>query len=659
MNQVKLTRHNGVLKVDIDGALYEPLSFKSFRPTARNISDFHAAGVRLFSILSSGMISMLGVPYSTFGETWLDDNTYDFAPLDAQIELFSKNAPTGYFALMVQLDTRPWYVEKHGVPYSFTHLSQVIGDETWRRLAADYLKAMIAHVEEKYGDRFYGYFMLCGFTTEWFSHFDHEESHPIKEAAYQKYCEDPRARIPSKEMLEQPQNIAFVPEEYRAEVMRYRAFNADLIAESILYFAAEAQSVLKHKKLLGVYFGYLFELNGPRLFECGHLGYEKVFTSPDIDMISSPSSYAFRTVDSTSGFMATYDTLDRHNKLYYLEFDHITHLAPSHVDGIEIPGGNAKLPDHRRTLDVMRRDFMLCLSKGAALWWFDMFEGWFYSDGMMAAVKEMIEISKEINQKPYRSVAEIAVIVSGRSLLGVNKNSGINTELLGNQREGFARMGAPYDVFSACDVDALDSDRYRLFIFSDAFSMDDRTAAFVNRLKEANKTILWLGAPDYLSGGSDALCQTADMQIEAFEHDETEVKTEFGSIRYQMPKPLFAVTDGGAKPIGVYADSGKTAIAEKRIGKRLTVYSAAGNLPGGLLRDIAKKAGVRIYCENDAAPVYVSNLFIGVYANEDAVLLVEDGLYRDRFTGQILEAKNGKLTVPAGDHAAKLLIKVS
>ena len=33
----KLTRINGVLKIEINGEIYEPLSFKSFRPTAKNI----------------------------------------------------------------------------------------------------------------------------------------------------------------------------------------------------------------------------------------------------------------------------------------------------------------------------------------------------------------------------------------------------------------------------------------------------------------------------------------------------------------------------------------------------------------------------------------------------------------------------------------------
>lgn len=40
MKQVKLTRRNGVLNVDIDGECFEPLSFKSFRPTARCCKSF-------------------------------------------------------------------------------------------------------------------------------------------------------------------------------------------------------------------------------------------------------------------------------------------------------------------------------------------------------------------------------------------------------------------------------------------------------------------------------------------------------------------------------------------------------------------------------------------------------------------------------------------
>lgn len=119
------------------------------------------------------------------------------------MDMFIENAPDGIFAPMFQVDTRPWYLETHPeVPDSFLCLSQIAHDETWRKAAADYLKAVIRHCEEKYGDRIYGYFILGGGTTEWLSDHDHEEPHPIKEAAYKKYRNDAGATLPTKEELE-------------------------------------------------------------------------------------------------------------------------------------------------------------------------------------------------------------------------------------------------------------------------------------------------------------------------------------------------------------------------------------------------------------------------------------------------------------------------
>ena len=76
---VKLKRVNGMLKVEIDGELFEPLSFKSFRPTKSNITEFAASGIRLFSILASGLNCAYGIPYSLYGESWLGKRQYDLA----------------------------------------------------------------------------------------------------------------------------------------------------------------------------------------------------------------------------------------------------------------------------------------------------------------------------------------------------------------------------------------------------------------------------------------------------------------------------------------------------------------------------------------------------------------------------------------------------
>ncbi len=656
MEQVKLSKVNGILKVDIDGEIIEPLSFKSFRPTEKNISDFQKAGVRLFSILTSGINSILGVPYSLFGESWIGDHVYNFEPIDRQIELFVSSAPNSYFALMIQLDTRSWWLEQHPeCPNSFTNLSQVIGYEKWREDARDYLVAVINHVEKKYGDLFYGYFMLCGTTTEWFSHFDYEEPHPLKETVYKEYYNDNSLQLPSLDELNIDKMNSFVENE---NVVHFRRFHANLIADSILYFASAAQEVLQHKKLLGVYFGYLFELSGERLWNDGHLAYEKVFTSPLIDMISSPSAYdMYREETSTSAFMVTYDTLKDHNKLYYLEFDHITNLAPKEIEGVLIPGGNSKCRDLLHSLNLMQRDFLMCASKGAALWWFDMFEGWFYSDEMMAAIKKMINIQTCLTAHQNESVAEILVIAEGESLFGVNKSSQINTNHLYLQRNGLNRMGAPYDCYSICDVDRIDISRYKLIIFLCSFDIEN--TAFVDKLKESGKTVLWIYAPGYMNHGITGINNITNINIEAFEGEETEVSTPFGTHKYHfLPKPLFRINDD-VTVLGTYQNSENIAIGIKECDGFCSVYSAVGNLNGSILREIARKAGVHIYSQSDDMPVYISSLVKGVYSLDEAEIFVEDGEYIDLFTDKIYTSQNGKLYIPKQEAASKLLVKKS
>lgn len=646
----KLTRVNGVLKIEIDGKIHEPLSFKSFRPTAKNISDFHKAGVKLFSILSSGLYSILGVPYSLYGESWIGPKQYDFDVIDKQIELFRENAPDCYFALMIQLDTRDWWLKSHeNFPNSFTHLSQMASNTEWREAAAEYLQAVITHVEEKYGDIIYGYFLLCGTTTEWFSERDYEASHPFKEEYYKQYTRNAYAKIPTEQELVLPKHVSF---QENSNVKLYRKAHAEQTADTILYFAGKAQQILQHKKLLGVYFGYLFELIGARIWNTGHLAYEKVFFSDDIDMISSPSSYEYRGLDSTSAFMLTYKTLDMHNKLYYLEFDHITHLAPASIEGFMIPGGDSKCKNQIETLNLMQRDFMLCVANGAALWWFDMFEGWFYSEEMMNNIRDMIVISKRLTKCKQESVAEIAVIASGEALYGVSKNSNLNTKLLGRQRNGLARMGAPYDVYSAGDMQGVDLNQYKLFIFLDAFEMKQEQRDIIQELKHMGKTFLWMYAPVYLQGGLDALNETVGMQVELLTENVHGVNCE----AELLSEPLFCIDDNEAISLAEY-DNGKSAIAYKELDTYISVYSAVGNLGGEVLRKIAKIAGVHIYSES--APVYINSCITGVYSVTDVELsLKEDGIYKDLFTGAEYKTENKKLYVPANKMASKLLVKV-
>lgn len=670
--KVQTRRDHGQLKVDIDGRLFAPLSFKSFRPNPVNVSEFYQAGVRLFSVLSSGIINALGVPYSRFGESWIGDGVYDFSAVDRQIEMFIQAAPDGYFAPMFQVDTRPWYLGTHPEALnSFTHLSWSACDEAWKKDAAEYLKAVIRHCEETYGDRIYGYFILGGMTTEWLAHPDEEASHPLKEAAYRQYRKDPKAALPDRETLQRGGNVFLSGEE--ENVYYARRFHAETVADLILYFAGEAQSVLRHQKLLGLYYGYLMHLGGEFLFNSGHLAYEKVFLSPDIDMISSPSDYSYRALTDPSAFMVTQKTLDRHGKLYFLEFDHITHVAPTmiHEPGNdpsgneclrEIPGARNKCRNETESLNLMWRDYILCYANGAAMWWFDMFDGWFRSDAMMRAVSHMTELHETLSDQKKESVAEIGIYAEGDSMYHVRKTSGLASVGLNDMQRSFAEMGAPCDLYSAADLDEEESGKYRLIILLNLYEIPAKRMRKIRSLQQAGVTVLWMYAPDYANGGKNDVARLS----EAVGMKVSESCSTHGGLVWngqvfanRMAAPYFAIADPDSLPLAYFED-GTVAAAIAKDGK--SIYAAVPFLPSAILREIARSCGVFLYSETPRVYTYVNADAVGVYnATEEAaqIFVREDGIYRDQIEGGLYESHNNVLMLPKKPLRAWLLTRES
>lgn len=665
---VSIKRDRGMLKINIGGKLYAPLSFKSFRPDPQNVSEFYAAGVRLFSVLSSGIISALGVPYSLYGESWIGDGKYDFSAIDRQMDMFIENAPDGYFAPMLQLDTRPWYLAEHPeAPNSFTHLSWAAYNEDWKRAAAEYLKAAIRHCEERYGDRIYGYFILGGMTTEWLAHPDKEASNPLKEAGYRRYLNDGNAALPTDAELSRTGRVFLEADE--DNVLKARRFHAETVADLVLYFASEAQSVLRHKKLLGCYYGYLLHLGGEFLYDSGHLGYEKVFLSPDIDMISSPSCYRYRALTDPSAFMLTQKTLDIHGKLYFLEFDHITHVAPTMINEPcadtsgnsclrEIPGATSKCKNAEESLDLMWRDYILCYANGAAMWWFDMFGGWFRSKEMMDAIGRMISLHGEMSTVDRQSIAQIAVYAEGESMYRVRKSAGIGTVCLSDMRRTLAETGAPYDLYSISDIELCDTKRYKLLILLNEYDIPAARMEKLRELEAQGVTVLWMYAPDYAGGNSpDVARMTEATGLKIRETDSSN-----GGLLYRgeltpckVAAPYFSVTDENAVPYA-YFENGEVAVAGTRDGR--SIYAGTPFIPSSLLRDLVRERGIFVYSEEPRVYTYVNAGAICVYNATDAdanISVQRDGTYTDRITGERFVSDNGRLTLPLRKLRAYLL----
>ena len=106
----RLVRHGGVLKIEINGTIFEPLAYRSYRPTPELIGGFAGTGLKLANVTHTGMLCTLDVPYSLFGEVWTGPEQFDWNAFDSQMALFESNAPGAYYNIALQLDTRDCYL---------------------------------------------------------------------------------------------------------------------------------------------------------------------------------------------------------------------------------------------------------------------------------------------------------------------------------------------------------------------------------------------------------------------------------------------------------------------------------------------------------------------------------------------------------------------
>ncbi|MBR2043610.1 MAG: hypothetical protein IJ946_04655 [Clostridia bacterium] len=671
---------NGTNRILVDGKPIDSLAFKSFRPTVNNVGDFYKAGVRIFHPYCTGLRSGIQMPYSLYGELWFGDNDYRFEGLDKQMEMFLSVAPDAYFIVNLQLDTRQWWLDENpGNVNSFTHLSQISANEKWREDTRNYIRAFIEYAENKYGDRILGYWLLAGYTTEWFSFGDKEESHPVKLKAFREYMGDENIEIPTEEQRNKPANQIFLDPKEDETLIKYRRFSNELNADVALDFCKTAKEQLNYSKLIGLSFGYILEL-GNALWQWGHLELDKVNQSPYVDMIGTPTSYKFRNYDDGTAYMLLSESVTGNHKMHFASFDNLTFLTPTALSNprrlcddpetteafkllVEKFGRKDLLNTREKTIHGMRREMMARLYRQGGTWWFDMLEGWYYDEGLMAEVKHLVECSKSVVEKPCTSAAEICVFVGKEPLYYVNPKSSIHIETVCQQRGALSRIGAPYELRSLSEMEKVDKNKYKLFIFLNAFSLSEKERKYINEtLKGEGRSLLFVGYPDYINAEGKDIERTSallEMNCNVLEKDEVNIRGLDLNYGYETPKnPTFYVEEGSARVLGRFADSRKCGLAVKEKEDYKIFYSSLGNIHNGIFREIAKMAGVHIYCENGVF-TYINSTFAGVYntgAEETVITLKTDGKYRELFSGKIYETKDKKITLPTGECPAQMLI---
>lgn len=569
---------------DVESRRTSVFSYRSFWPEFEAMRQFKAAGVNTVCIFAANTHNSLGQPYSKYPPVWRWFGKYDFDSLDKQFDDVLAVNPSAAFVCMVDLNTPIWLQRQLALRgqsaecESFTMLSCACANPAWRKATGEYLEAVVRHVETRYGQRVRAYLLACGQTDEWMD-YSRGVAGRAKTAAWKAWRQahaKAEAPLPSLDRLDCASfdNLIRDPATEQ-DVVDYAQFTGDLIADTVLDFAARTRERIPKHRPIGVFFGYILELTHSRLVWAGHLEYERLFASPNIDFFISPGTYGDRPMGGGSGFMVPNGTRRLRNKGFLHEIDHRTPTYNVKLDEFVSIAWMVPWKDQAETDAGLKREFALAIINQTSLWCFDMWGGVFQTPETMRLVAQSKRLWDQYTATPWKSRAQVALVVDPQSARYLNDLHPAVPHVYQGTRNKLNRLGAPFEVFSFNDLPRADLEQYRLFVFPGLFVVTpEKLAVLQKHVFNRERSALFVYAPGICDGKS---------------LDPARIR-ELTGTAFKTPGVSTVQRDGWK---AVYAAD----------------YEA---VTPQALRQAALEAGVTLYCE-DPVPVYANERLVAIH----------------------------------------------
>lgn len=581
-------------------------AYRSFLPEFDAMKRFAAAGVRTICFFPGNTTNSLGQPYTQYPSIWNWFDRYEFSSLDQQIADLKKAVPEAEFICMIDLNSPEWLSRQLSLAHesgdSFTHLTEALANPRWKEATLHYLRAFLEYAEAHYADSIQAYVLACGHTDEWFDH-----NGELCGLHKQRACNDWRAvhglapaEPPSALKMNTPDydGLLFDPA-VSSGVIEYRRFCSELVGNTICEFAAEARKLIRPEAEIGVFYGYIVTRLGAA--ESGHLAYEQVLKSPDIDFMISPGSYGDRAMGGGGGWLGCSGSEKLAGKIHMHECDQRTHTHNRDLT----PYVSLHVPHWENTEEDVagiKREFSLALLKRSSLWWFDMWGGFYQEPVLFENFRLMKEIYDSRIRLTSRNVEEVAMIVDPDALAYFDQRSPRQRDFQPDIRKKLNRLGAPFETWCLRDVPSIPNlHEIKFFIFATPWEITPEKAELLNRyVLNHDRTVLWFYAPGISDGTS---------------FDESRIRRWTGA-------------DPHVSGLSVQRMNGWTSAFLRN----------PAELTPATLKSLAKSAGVHLYSDAEI-PVYADDRFLALHSKEGGTMTIR----LPRRTGRITELFSGKL----------------
>ena len=470
----------GVPTLYINGEPYAAVAYMTYLEKFNAYSDFATAGYKFFSVpvLFSGRWISITEGLTPFKKGIFDEKgAPEFSLFDEAVEKILDACPDAYIIPRVNISMPVWWEKenpdelniKNSVPCRESFYSK-----KWHDDASRFLREFTQYASScKYASHIAGYQIAGGNTEEWF-HFDMNGGYgecakkSFKAFLEEYYPEIEYKGLPDLTLLHKKAD--YFNDEY---LSCYIEFANLRVAEAISSFARVVKEETNSNVIVGTFYGYTLEVTNS-LQGTHALNY--ILKDKNIDFLCSPNSYIGTRsphMDWTEMYPA--DSVRLHGKMCFQECDIRTHLTVplSQKDPSADPHGLLEAPvwqpreSKYQSINEIRKTFARQLIKGNALWWFDMWGGW-YADydimNEMAIYKSIYEQS--LTDTHRSSIAEVAVFVDEGAYKYLTNCSLRN--IFHTQRNELGLMGAPYDIYDVYDFEAVYKNYKAVILLSNA-----------------------------------------------------------------------------------------------------------------------------------------------------------------------------------------------
>ncbi len=470
----------GVPTLFINGEPHAAVAYMTYLEKFNEYDDFAQAGYKFFSVpvLFSGRWISITDGLTPFKKGIFDvKGAPDFSLFDEAVEKILEACPDAYIIPRVNISMPVWWEKENPGELNVKDgktCRESFYSKKWLNDATEFLREFTQYTNAcKYSSHIVGYQIAGGNTEEWF-HFDMNGGYgecakeSFKDFLEEYYPEIEYNGLPDLSLLNKSSD--YFNDEY---LTRYIEFANIKVAQAISHFAHVVKEETGNNVVVGTFYGYTLEVTNSLQ---GNHALNYILKDENIDFICSPNSYIGTrnpAMDWTEMYPA--DSVRLHGKMCFQECDIRTHLTEplSKKDPATDPYGLLEAPvwqpreSKYQAVNEIRRSFARQLIKGNALWWFDMWGGWYADDDIMremAVYKSIYEQS--ITDTDRSSKAEVAVFIDESAYKYLTSGSFRN--IFFNQRHELGLMGTPYDIYDVYDFEKVYDEYKAVILLSNA-----------------------------------------------------------------------------------------------------------------------------------------------------------------------------------------------